>query len=101
MQTASIITWSRTNSSHQKEETQVHIQTDTHTKGQDVISKEINHGKKEGKDQESIQSSTTSDPGYKWECNKLTIRHHKREPRVQPNPGRWSQGINKQTRTKA
>ena len=24
---------------------------------------------KEGKDQESIQSSTTSDPGYQWESN--------------------------------
>ena len=28
--------------------------------------------KKEGKDQESIQSSTTPDPGYQWESNKLT-----------------------------
>ena len=28
---------------------------------------------KEGKDQESIQSSTTPDPGYQWESNKLTI----------------------------
>ena len=26
--------------------------------------------------EESIQSSTTSDPGYQWESNKLTIRHH-------------------------
>ena len=26
--------------------------------------------KKEGKDQESIQSSTTPDPGYKLECDK-------------------------------
>ena len=40
--------------------------------------------KKEGKDQESIQSSTTPDPGYQWESNKLTIRHHKRDPRGQP-----------------
>ena len=39
--------------------------------------------KKEGKDQESIQSSTGPDPGYQWESNKLTIRHHKREPRGQ------------------
>ena len=33
----------------------------------------LGHGgsKKEGKDQESIQSSTTPDPGYKWESNKL------------------------------
>ena len=42
--------------------------------------------KKEGKDQESIQSSTTPDPGYQWESNKLTIRHHKREQRGQPFP---------------
>ena len=34
--------------------------------------------KKEGKVQEPIQSSTTSDPVYQWESNKLTIRHHKR-----------------------
>ena len=33
--------------------------------------------KKEGKDQESIQSSTTPDPGYQWESDSLTIRHHK------------------------
>ena len=30
---------------------------------------------KEGKDQESIQSCTTPDPGYQWESNKLTVRH--------------------------
>ena len=57
--------------------------------------------KKDGKDQESIQSSTTPDPGYQWEINKLTTRHHKREPRGQLFPSRWPQGINKQTRTKA
>ena len=34
--------------------------------------------KKEGKDQKSIQSSTTPDPGYQWESDNLTIRHHKR-----------------------
>ena len=37
--------------------------------------------KKEGKDQKSIQSSTTPDPGYQWENDNFTIRHHKREPR--------------------
>ena len=37
--------------------------------------------KKEGKDQELIQSSTTPDPGYQWESDNVTIRHHKREPR--------------------
>ena len=36
------------------------------------------------KDQESKQSSTTPAPGYQWESNKLTVRHHKREPRGQP-----------------
>ena len=41
--------------------------------------------KKDGKDQESIQSSTTPDPGYQWESNKLTVRHHKREPRGHDN----------------
>ena len=37
--------------------------------------------KKDGKDQESIQSSTTPDLVYHWESNKLTVRHHKRELR--------------------
>ena len=32
--------------------------------------------KKEAKDQESIQSGTTPDPGYQLESNKFTIRHH-------------------------
>ena len=44
--------------------------------------------KKEGKDQESIQSSTTPYPGYQWESDNVTIRHHKREPRGQPFPSR-------------
>ena len=42
----------------------------------------------EGKDQESIQSSTTPDSGYQWESDNFTIRHHKREPRGQPFPSR-------------
>ena len=33
--------------------------------------------KKEGKDQESIQLSTTPDPGYQWESDNVTSRHHK------------------------
>ena len=57
--------------------------------------------KKEGKDQDSIQSSNTSYPGYQWESDNFTIRHHKREQIGQPFPSRWPQGINKQTRTKA
>ena len=44
--------------------------------------------KKGCKNQESIQSSTTPDPGYQWESDKLTVRHHKREPRGQPFPSR-------------
>ena len=31
-------------------------------------------------DQESLQSITTPDPGYQWESDNVTIRHHKREP---------------------
>ena len=46
------------------------------------------HWKKEGKDQESIVSSTTLDPEYQWESATVTIRHHKREPRGQPFPSR-------------
>ena len=42
------------------------------------------HNKKKSKNQEPIQSSTSPDSGYQWESNKLTIRHHKREPRGQP-----------------
>ena len=44
--------------------------------------------KKEGKDLELIQSSTTPDTGYQWESDNVTIRHHKREPRGQPFPSR-------------
>ena len=44
--------------------------------------------KKEGKDQESIRSSATPEPGYQWVSNRLTIRHHKRVPRGKPFPGR-------------
>ena len=45
-----------------------------------------NHNKKKGKDQELIQPSTSPDPGYQWERDNVTIRHHKREPRGQPFP---------------
>ena len=48
----------------------------------------VHKSKEEDKDQESIQSSTTPDPGYQWESNKLTFRHHKREPRGQSFPSR-------------
>ena len=53
------------------------------------------------KDQESIQSSNTPDPGYQLESDKLTVRHHKREPRGQPFPSRCPQGTYKQARTNA
>ena len=57
--------------------------------GQKTCAHIIMHlSKKEGKDQESIQSSTIPDPGYQWESNTLTIRHHKREPRGQSFPSR-------------
>ena len=55
---------------------------------------------KEYKDQESMQSSTTSDPRIQWESENFTIRHHKREPRGQLFPSRWPQGVNKQTRAR-
>ena len=42
-----------------------------------------NQSKKEGKNQESIQSSTTPDPGYQWESDNVTTRHHKQETRGQ------------------
>ena len=59
----------------------------------------IIESKKEDNDHESIQSSTTPGPGYQWESNELTIRYHKQEPRGQPFPRRWPQGINQQTRS--
>ena len=60
----------------------------------------VNESKKDGKDQESIQS-TTPGLGYLWESGNFTIRHHTQDPRCQPFPSRWPQGINKQTRMKA
>ena len=61
----------------------------------------IHISKKEGKDQESTQSSTTPDPGQQWESNNTTIRYHKREPRGKPPLSRRPQGNNKQTCMKA
>ena len=43
---------------------------------------------KGAKIRKSIQSSTIPDPGYQFESNKLTVRHHKLEPRGQPFPSR-------------
>ena len=42
--------------------------------------------KKEGKDQESIQSSTTPDPGYQWESDKLTVDTTNESQEVSPFP---------------
>ena len=39
---------------------------------------------KRGKTQESIQSSTTSDPGYLMGKCQNTIKHHRRESKGQP-----------------
>ena len=44
--------------------------------------------KKEGKDQESIQSSTKPDSGYQLESDNFTIRHHRQESRGQYFPSR-------------
>ena len=37
-----------------------------------------NESKKEGKDQESIQSSTTPDPEYKWESDNVATQYKKK-----------------------
>ena len=44
--------------------------------------------KKKGKVQESMQLSTTPDPGYQWAADNVTIRHHKQKQRGQPFPSR-------------
>ena len=38
------------------------------------------------KDQESIQSSTTPDPGYQWESDKLTVDTTNESQKVSPFP---------------
>ena len=50
----------------------------------EVLFSVTTQSKTEGKDQESINPSTTPDTGYQWESDNFTIRHHKREPRGQP-----------------
>ena len=59
---------------------------------------DAHRSKKEGKDQESIKSSPTPDPGYQWESDNFTNRH---QPQAKAFPSRGPQGINKTTRTKA
>ena len=39
-----------------------------------------------GKDQESIQSSATPDPGYQWESNKLTMDITNESQELSPFP---------------
>ena len=55
--------------------------------------------KKEGKDQESIQSSTTPDPGDQRESDNLTIRNKKQEPKDQHSNNSFA-WINKSLSTK-
>ena len=45
-----------------------------------------NRSKKGGKDQESIQPSTTPVIGYQWERDTVTIRHHNESQEVSPFP---------------
>ena len=52
------------------------------------------------KDQESIQSSTTPDPGYKWESDKLTVDTTNESQEVSPFPAGDHKAHNKQMRTK-
>ena len=54
--------------------------------------------KKNGKDLETIQSSTTPDPGYSMGNYQKYNKHHQQEPRGQPFPSRWPQGSSEQTR---
>ena len=44
--------------------------------------------KKDGKDQEMIQSSTTPDPGYHMGKLQKYNKHHQQEPRGQAFPSR-------------
>ena len=46
----------------------------------------VNQSKKRCKDQESIQSSTTPDPGYQWESEKLTVDTTNESQEVSPFP---------------
>ena len=62
---------------------------------------ETHESKKEGKDQESMQSSPHLTQDTNWKVTTSKIRHHKREPRGQLFPSGGPQGINKQTHTKA
>ena len=47
--------------------------------GYNNIAWKMLQSKKEGKDQETIQSSTTPDPGYQWESDNFILKHHKQK----------------------
>ena len=47
---------------------------------------QADQSRKEGKDQESIQSSTTPDPGYQWESDNLKFDITNRSQEVSPFP---------------
>ena len=42
------------------------------------------YNKEESKYQEVIQSSTTPDPGFQWDSDNFSIRHHTRESKGHP-----------------
>ena len=75
-------------SQSKKKSSKLYLKTRTQHKNPNLKGYKESQSKTLGKDHGSIHSSTTPDPGYKWESNKLTVRHHKREPRVQPFPSR-------------
>ena len=56
--------------------------------------------KEEDKNQESIKSNTTPDPGHHMGSDKNTLKktQHTRRPRGHPFSSRWPQGYKKQTR---
>ena len=60
--------------------------------------------KKEGKDQESIQSSTTPDPGYQWESDNVTNKSQEVSPfpagdhKASTNRRAWKDIVTKQDR---
>ena len=75
---------------------QIHQKQRDRTKFERVES-QFSQSKKKGKYQESIQSNTTPDPGYQWESDNFSIRHHKRE--VSPLPASDHKvSINRRTR---
>ena len=60
-------------------------QAETHTLKEEHI-KDINQSKKDGKDQEMIQSSTTPDPGYHMGKKQNTINITNKGQEVSPFP---------------